>query len=182
MADLVYRPSLKKVLSVTAGLLLIYFLLFLSAYGGNTRPAPGNALKSALVALSSLAIIALYSLAHGVRLSDNELVYHDFPATRRAPIQKILGVGLPQQNCLAATYHAHVYVWYDDPKQPGRDRYIRLRCGLFDETTLVRLALDIKRLRPEIKFDAKMEAFIKQWTPAPDAGKGLWHFLTKRRM
>jgi len=181
MADLIYRPSLKKVLSVTVALLLIYLLLFLSAYSGNTGPVPGNVLKSALVALSSLAIIALYSLARGVKLSDDELVYQGFLTTRRAPIQKILGVGLPQQNWLAATYHAHMYVWYDDPKQPGRDRYIKLRRGLFDEATLVRLVLDIKKLRPDIKFDARMEAFIKQWTPAPDAGKGLWHFLTKNR-
>ncbi len=52
-------------------------------------------------------------------------------------------------------------VWYDDPEKPGKDKYVKVKDAQFELQTIIQVALELKRLNPQVKFDNKLEGLIK---------------------
>ncbi len=77
------------------------------------------------------------------------------------PVDKIIQIGYPKQNYVVNSLNSFVYIWYDDPKKPGKDKYVKIKDAQFDLKTIIQVAADLKKLNPQIKFDEKLKELIK---------------------
>jgi len=123
----------------------------------------GNLLRGALVYGVTVMAIVLMVIFNYVEITGSEVICYRFPFTYRAPIKNVIGLGFPKQNYVSETYSSFMYIWYDDPKNPGSDKYINIKRGQFDDKTLVKIATDLKASSPDIKIDEKLQQLIDKY-------------------
>lgn len=144
-------------------MLVGYLLLLLGAWMNNHNLRLENILIGAAAYIVMIALGAATVIVNYVEVTDKETIYYRFPFTYRAPIQKIIKMGFPKQNYISQTYSSFMYVWYDDPKRPGVDQYIKIKQGQFDDRTLVKIARDIKAANPKVEVDEKLQKLIEKY-------------------
>jgi hypothetical protein len=141
-----YRTSAKKIVIT----LTIVFLLLVATTLGDRLV---DTLKGDLFALVAIVILIILGVQYSyVQIDRNNIRYVNLLVERRTvPIKNIIKIGYPKQSWYAL--YSYMYVLYDDPGQPGKDKVMKIIKGAFDENTLSKIAMDLKSTNPNIQVE-----------------------------
>ncbi len=114
------------------------------------------------IALFSALTFMLWASYIEIDDEKRTIIYCNWPIKSEVvPVDKIIQIGYPEQNYIVKSLNSFVYIWYDDPEKPGKDKYVKIKDAQFDPQTIIQVATDLKKLNPQVKFDNKLEELIK---------------------
>ncbi len=144
-----YKTSYEKIIIALA---IAYLIFVLTNFGTGLA----DTLKGDFVVFAGIIILIIIGLKYSyVEIHDGDLKYVNMLVERKTiPITNIIRLGYPRQNWIAL--YSYMYVLYDDPKQPGKDKYMKIIRGQFDEKTLSKIASDLKRINPDIEIEKEL--------------------------
>ncbi len=157
-----YKSSKKGVKQLIGFFAFMMLVVIVVAVGPKTTI--GNLLEALVIFILMFSILAFSVWASYIEIDETKrtIMYCNWPMkSEPVSIDKIIQVGYPQQNYVVKSLDSFVYIWYDDPKNPDRDKYIKIRDMQFDPQTIIQVATDLKKLNPQIKFDDKLKELVK---------------------
>lgn len=114
------------------------------------------------VIMFSVLLFMLKSSYIEIDEAKRTIMYCNWPIKSEVvPVDKIIQIGYPEQNYIVHSLNSFIYIWYDDPEKPGKDKYVKVKDAQFELQTIIQVALELKRLNPQVKFDNKLEGLIK---------------------
>lgn len=154
-----YYPSQKKLLITFIGTLAIWSLILATPTPLDARRTIASAVEGTMAFVALMVVVHVLVACSCIEIDSESITYvqFDFDWKRRAPINNIIGIGFPTRNWFVPV----MYIWYDDPTHPGVDKYIKIKQAVFDDETLVKIALDLKAANPRIKIDDKLTKLIQ---------------------
>ncbi len=145
----------------------IIFFIFLIVVIAIVAPGPETKFVDLIQGIGGL--VAMFAvLAYMLRSSyidiDEEkrtIMYCNWPIkSKKIPIEKIIQIGFPKQNYIIRSIGSFVYIWYDDPNNPGKDKYVKIKDTQFDKEILAQVGKKLKIINPNIKFGSEFQALF----------------------
>jgi hypothetical protein len=158
-----YYKSSKKVVAILS---LFFIILILIILGVNTDSSSSvkNIAEAVIILIVVYGFILLSISISKVEIDKekNTITYRNgLVASDHVLINKVLQIGYPKQNYIVRSLNSFIYIWYDDPNQPGKDCYIKIRDAQFDSHTIANMVDDLRHINPNIKLDLELAELLK---------------------
>lgn len=155
-----YHASVKKACATFFGAAFLWGLILLTSSSFGTPQNTHNILIGSAIFLGGIAFLEMVTACSYIEIGSETVTYLQFDLDwkRTAPIKNIIGIGVPSRNWLVPV----MYIWYDDPRNAGVDKYINIKQAVFREDVLAEVALHLKSVNPKIKIDEKMQRLIEK--------------------
>jgi len=154
--------SSKKVVKILAWIFGIIFLLILTI-NFNSQTTVRDLFIAALIFFVVFGTILFAVSRSFIEINEEQrtMRYCNWPIkTKVVPVDKIIRLGYPKQNYIFRSVGSFIYVLYDDPENPGKDKHIQIKDAQFDKKILAEWGKELKKINPKIEFESEFSQKI----------------------